>query len=58
MPRTAPLPNDVESLQRLVSAQRAQIEAVTAELLSRQLEIEQMKLQIAKLRRMHFGRSS
>ena len=58
MPRTAPLPNDVESLQRLVSAQRAQIEAVTAELWSRQLEIEQMKLQIAKLRRMHFGRSS
>jgi transposase len=51
MSRAVDLPNDVESLKQLVLTQRAQ-------LLSRQVEIEHLKLQIARLRRMHFGRSS
>ena len=51
MPRPAPLPSDVESLQRLVRAQQAQ-------LLSRDVLIEQLKLQLARLKKMKFGRSS
>jgi transposase len=45
------LPSDVESLQRLVRAQQAQ-------LLSRDVLIEQLKLQLARLKKMKFGRSS
>jgi transposase len=45
------LPSDVESLQRLVREQQAQ-------LLSRDVLIEQLKLQLARLKRMKFGQSS
>src|SRR5271165_5635317 len=51
MPRPAPLPSDVESLQRLVREQQAQ-------LLSRDVLIEQLKLQLARLKKMKFGQSS
>jgi transposase len=51
MPRPASLPSDVESLQRLVREQQAQ-------LLSRDVLIEQLKLQLARLKKMKFGRSS
>ena len=51
MPRHNDLPEDLDSLKRLVREQQAL-------LLSRDLEIEQLKLQLAKLRRMQFGRSS
>ena len=51
MPRHSDLPDDLDSLKRLVREQQAL-------LLSRDLEIEQLKLQLAKLRRMQFGRSS
>jgi transposase len=47
----APLPDDVESLKALVREQRARLAFNSA-------EIEQLKLLIAKLRRMQFGRSS
>jgi transposase len=47
----AALPDDVESLQALVREQRARLAFNLA-------EIEQLKLLIAKLRRMQFGRSS
>jgi transposase len=47
----APLPDDVESLKALVREQRARLAFNSA-------EIEQLKLVIAKLRRMQFGRSS
>ena len=47
----APLPNDVEALKHLVLEQRAKLAANT-------IEIDQLKLLIAKLRRMQFGRSS
>jgi transposase len=45
------LPDDIESLQRLVIEQRSA-------LLSRDLEIEKLKIELARLRRMQFGRSS
>jgi len=51
MPRPAALPSDVESLQRLVREQQTQ-------LLSRDVLIEQLKLQLARLKKMKFGRSS
>jgi transposase len=51
MSRPAPLPSDVKSLQRLVREQQAQ-------LLSRDVLIEQLKLQLARLKKMKFGRSS
>jgi transposase len=51
MPRPAALPSDVESLQRLVREQQAQ-------LLSRDVLIEQLKLQLARLKKMKFARSS
>lgn len=47
----APLPDDVESLKALVREQRARLAFNSA-------EIEHLKLLIAKLRRMQFGRSS
>ena len=48
---TPPLPDDVEALKQLVLEQRAKLAANT-------LEIDQLKLLIAKLRRLQFGRSS
>jgi hypothetical protein len=50
-PGHASLPSDVEGLQRLVREQQAQ-------LLSRDVLIEQLKLQLARLKKMKFGRSS
>jgi transposase len=46
-----PLPTDVEALQRMVPEQRAALASNT-------IEIEHLKLVIAKLRRLQFGRSS
>jgi len=45
------LPDDVESLKQLILEQRTL-------LLSRQIEIDKLKVQLARLRRLHFGRSS
>ncbi len=50
-PPPPPLPDDVEALKRLVLEQHAKLAANT-------IEIEQLKLLIAKLRRLQFGRSS
>ena len=58
MPRAQPLPNDVESLQRLLQAARGTVQTLSAQLRSRDVLIEQLKLQLARLRRMKFGRSS
>lgn len=51
MQRMSDLPDDIEILKQIVIEQREQ-------LLSSTLQIEQLKLQLAKLRRMQFGRSS
>jgi transposase len=45
------LPDDLESLKQLILEQRAL-------LLTRQVEIDKLKVQLARLRRLHFGRSS
>jgi transposase len=47
----ASLPNDIDELKRLVLEQQAKLVAST-------IEIEHLKLLIAKLRRLQFGRSS
>jgi transposase len=47
----ADLPNDIDALRRLVIEQRAALAV-------RDLEIEKLKVQLARLRRMTFGRSS
>ena len=52
------LPADIESLQRLVIEQRAALEAARSTLLSRDVEIEKLKIELARLKRMQFGRSS
>jgi transposase len=51
MPRAVKLPTDIETLQRLVLEYQTRLR-------SRDLEIEQLKLQIARFQRMKFGRSS
>jgi transposase len=53
-----PLPSDVESLQRLVIEARRALEAARSTLLSRDVEIEKLKIELARLKRMQFGRSS
>ncbi|HTT03274.1 MAG TPA: IS66 family transposase [Steroidobacteraceae bacterium] len=58
MPAALDLPNDVDTLKRLVVEGQAALEAAQALLLSRQLEVHRLKLQIAKLKRLHFGRAS
>jgi transposase len=61
----ANLPTDIAELHRIILAQAAEGEAREAELaaaraglLAKALEVEKLKLQIARLRRMQFGRSS
>jgi len=61
----ATLPTDIVALHEIILAQAAEAEARAAELaaakaglLAKALEVEQLKLQIARLRRMQFGRSS
>ena len=51
MPTSTELPNDVASLKQLVETMRS---ALT----SHDLEIEHLKLMLAKLRRAQYGRSS
>jgi transposase len=51
MPAASDLPDDIESLKQLVLAQRV-------ELASNKVHIEHLKLQIARLRRAQYGRSS
>jgi len=59
------LPRDIESLHALIAAQGVELAAKDAELASareglksKALEIEKLKVQLARLRRMTFGRSS
>jgi transposase len=52
------LPNDVETLKRLLTEKDAALQAIRGELRSHKLEIERLRLELARLRRMQFGRSS
>jgi transposase len=61
----ANLPTDTVTLHQIIAAQAAEKEAREAELaaakaglIAKVLEIEKLKLQLARLRRMQFGRSS
>jgi hypothetical protein len=66
MPENASsIPDDIESLRNLVATQRTELDdaraaraQAEAALTGRDLLIEKLKLQIAKLKRMHFGQSS
>src|SRR5208337_2599895 len=58
MPSAAGLPEDIERLQELIIAQAAELVAAKAGLLSKTLEIEKLKVQIARLKRLSFGSSS
>src|SRR5512132_1567935 len=52
------LPDDPEALRALIAAQAAELAAARAGLVAKALEIETLKLQITRLRRQTFGRSS
>jgi len=54
----AALPDDVESLKKLLEAAHDKVATLSAKLRSRDVLIEHLKLQLARLRRMKFGRSS
>ncbi len=58
MPRADSLPDDVESLKKLLHAARDKVDSLSSQLRSRDVLIEHLKLQLARLRRMKFGRSS
>jgi transposase len=51
----APLLDDPEALRALIAAQAAELAAARAGLVAKALEIETLKLQIARLRRQTFG---
>jgi len=54
----ADLPNDIAALKALLLAQDEVVEGLREQVNTRAVEIEHLKLQIAKLRRMQFGRKS
>ena len=54
----AVLPDELQVLKALVLEQQDQLVAREAEIAAREAEIEHLKLVIAKLRRMEFGRRS
>jgi transposase len=54
----ADLPNDIDALKALLLARDEKILGLEAQLNTRATEIEHLKLMIAKLRRMQFGRKS
>ena len=65
MPDTSSLPDDIATLKALLMQRdsevlqlRSTVTTLEQALSVRTLEIEQLKLQIAKLKRMHFGRKS
>jgi transposase len=58
MLNAADLPNDINALKALLLARDEQILGLEAQLNTRAAEIEHLKLMIAKLRRMQFGRKS
>jgi transposase len=55
---TAELPDDIDSLKRLVRERSVERDLAYEALKHKTLEIEKLKMQLMKLRRMQFGRSS
>lgn len=60
MPSAPPseLPDDVAALRAIIAAQAEELAAARAGLTVKALEIEKLKVQLARLQRMTFGRSS
>ena len=54
----AELPDDVDSLRRLLRERSVERDLAYEALKIKTLEVEKLKMQLAKLRRMQFGRSS
>ena len=54
----ASLPDDINALKQLVIEQRALLAAKDEQLLSRDVLIEKLKIELLRLKRMRFGRSS
>ena len=54
----ADLPNDIAAFKALLLAQDEVVEGLREQLNTRAVEIEHLRLQIAKLRRIQFGRKS
>lgn len=52
------LPTDIEALRAIIAAQAAELAAAKAGLVTKTLEVEKLTVQLARLRRMQFGRSS
>lgn len=57
MPSTA-LPTDIEALHAVIAAQASELAAAKTGLVAKTLEVEKLKVQLARLRRLQFGRSS
>lgn len=55
---SAALPSDIDALRAMVMAGREEIAGLRSALTHRDAQIEKLKLQLARLRRMQFGRSS
>ena len=53
-----PLPDDPQALRQLVHTARAEIEQLRAQLRHRHAEIDKLKLELARLKRLRFGRRS
>jgi transposase len=53
-----PLPDDIETLKRLLSERDAQLAAAEQQALHLRVWVEKLELQIARLKRTQFGRSS
>jgi transposase len=58
MPPRIDLPDDVETLKRLVLESYQEAEAARAALISEQLQVEKLRFEIACLKRNRYGRSS
>ncbi len=58
MPNAIQLPDDIDALKALVLAGETLVAVLRSQLVTRAVEIDQLKLQIARLRRMQFGRKS
>jgi transposase len=58
MPAHADLPDDIDTLKAIIAERDAVVATLREQLSTRAAEIEHLKLTIAKLRRMQFGRKS
>src|SRR5262249_41119472 len=58
MPRPIPLPDDAETLKRLVLESYEQAEAARAALIIEQLKVEKLRFELTCLKRARYGRSS